>query len=53
MTSFRDKVVNNTNFNTLKTIVYNLDKIPDATTLIHINQYSTGKENLEKKNSRC
>ena len=24
-------------------------KIPDATTLIHINQYSTDKQNLEKK----
>ena len=24
-------------------------KIPDATTLIHINQYNTDKENLEKK----
>ena len=24
-------------------------KIPDATTLIHINQYNTDKQNLEKK----
>ena len=24
-------------------------KIPDATTLIHINQYNTDKENLDKK----
>ena len=25
-------------------------KIPDATALIHINQYNTDKQNLEKKN---
>ena len=25
-------------------------KIPDATTLIHINQYNTDKQNLEHKN---
>ena len=24
-------------------------KIPDATTIIHINQYNTDKQNLEKK----
>ena len=41
----------NTEFNTLKAKVNNLDKkIPDATTLIHINQYNTDKQNLEKKN---
>ena len=41
-------------FNTLKTTVNNLDKkVPDETTLIHINQYNTGKQNLEKKNWRC
>ena len=42
-------VVKNTKFNTLKTKVNNLDKkIPDATTLIHINQYNTEKQKLEK-----
>ena len=25
-------------------------KIPDATTLIHINHYNTDEQNLEKKN---
>ena len=36
--------------NTLKTKVNNLDqKIPDVTTLIHINQYNTVKQNVEKK----
>ena len=45
-----DEVVKNTKFNTLKTKVKNLEKkIPDATTLIHINQYNTDKQNLEKK----
>ena len=35
---------------TLKTKVNNLErKIPDATTLIHKNQYITYKQNLEKK----
>ena len=44
------KVVKYTKFNTLKTKVSNLEKkIPDATTLIHINQYNTNKQNLEKK----
>ena len=43
-------VVKNTKFNTLKTKVNNLaKKIPDATTLIHINQYNTDKQNLQKK----
>ena len=43
----------NTKFNTLKAKVNNLDKkIPDATTLIHINQYNTDKQNLEKKKLR-
>ena len=46
-----NEVVKNTKFNTLKTKVNNLEnKIPDATTLIHINQYKTDKQNLEKKN---
>ena len=40
----------NTEFNTLKAKVNNLDKkIPDATTPIHINQHNTDKQNLEKK----
>ena len=44
------KVVKNTKFNTLKTKVNELDKIfPDATTLIHINQYNIDKQNLEKQ----
>ena len=46
-----DEVVKNTKFNTLKTKVNNLEKKnPDAITLIHINQYNTDKQNLEKKN---
>ena len=49
-----NEVVKNTKFNSLKTKVNKLDKkIPDATTLIHINQYNTDKHNLEKKNWRC
>ena len=45
-----DEVVKNIKFNTLKTKLDNIDKkIPDATTLIHISQYGTGKQNLEKK----
>ena len=45
-----DDVVKNTKFNTLKTNVNSLQKkIPGATTLIHINQYNTDKQNLEKK----
>ena len=40
-----NEVGKNTKFNTLKTKVNNLDKkIPDATTLIHINQYNTYKK---------
>ena len=43
-------VVKNTKFNTLKTKLNSLEKkIPDATVLIHINQYNTNKKNLEKK----
>ena len=39
-----------TKFNTLKTKVSSLEKkTPDATTLIHINQYSTDKQILKKK----
>ena len=45
-----NEVVKNTKLNTLKTKVNNLEKkISDATTLIHTNQYNTGKQNLEKK----
>ena len=44
----------NTKFNTLKTKVNSSEKkIPNATTLIHINQYNTDKQNLEKKKWRC
>ena len=46
-----NEVAKITKFNTLKTKVNNIEKkIPDATTLIHINQYNTDKQNLEKKN---
>ena len=56
-----NEVVNKTKLNTLKRKVNNLHKkIPDATSLIHINQYNTDKQNLEKdigdfdkKNTRC
>ena len=45
-----NELVKNTKFNTLKTKVNSLEKkIPDASTLIHINQYNTNKQNLEKK----
>ena len=44
------EVVKNTKCNTLKTKVNSLEKkIPDATTLMHINQYITDKQILEKK----
>ena len=44
-----NEVVKNKQFNTLQTNVNNLDnKIVDATTLIHINQYNTDKQKLEK-----
>ena len=43
------QVVENKNFNTLKTKVNKLyKKIPDATILIHINQYTIDIQNLEK-----
>ena len=46
-----NEVVKNAKFNTLKTKVNSLEnEIPDATTLIHINQYKTDKQSLEKKN---
>ena len=45
------KVVKNTKFNTPNTKINSLEKkIPDATTLIYINQYNTDKQNLKKKN---
>ena len=45
-----NEVVKNAKFNILKAEVNNLDKnIPDATTLIYINQRNTIKQNLEKK----
>ena len=44
------EIVKNTKFNTLKTKVNNSEKkIPDATTLIHINQCNTDKQNVEEK----
>ena len=44
------QVVQNTKVNTIKTKVNDLDKkILYATSLIHINQYNTDKQNLEKK----
>ena len=46
----RKEVVKNIEFNTLNTTVNNSEKKNrDATALIHINQYNTGKQNLEKK----
>ena len=45
-----NEVVKNTKFNTLKAKVNNFEKkIPDATTLININQYNTDKQKLEKQ----
>ena len=45
-----NEVAKNTKFNTLKAEVNNLEKkTPDGTTLIHINQYNTDKQNLEEK----
>ena len=45
-----NQFVKNTKFNTLKAKVNNFEKkIPDAATLVHINQYNTDKQNLEKK----
>ena len=46
-----NEVVRNRNFITLKTKVNKLyKKIPDATTLIHVNQYNTDRQNVEIKN---
>ena len=44
------EVVKNKKFNTSNAKVNNLEKkIPDATNLIHINQYNTDEQNFEKK----
>ena len=44
------EVVENTKFKKLNTKINSLEKkIPDATTLIHINQSNTDEENLEKR----
>ena len=41
---FNNEVVKNTKFNTIKIEVNSLEKkIPDATRLIHINEYNTDK----------
>ena len=46
----KNEVVKNTKFITLTTKVNKSDKkIPDAKALIHINQYNTDTENLDKK----
>ena len=45
-----NEVIKNPKFNTLKTKVNNLEnKILNATTLTHINQYKIDKQNLKKK----
>ena len=43
------EVVKNTEFNTVKTKVNHLKINRVVTTFIHINQYNTDKQNLEKK----
>ena len=49
-----NETVKNIKFNILNTKVNSLEKnIPNATILIHINQYNTDKRKLDKKNSRC
>ena len=46
-----NEVFRNRNFITLKTKAIKLyKKIPDATTLIHVNQYNTDGQNVEIKN---
>ena len=48
-----NEVVKKHKINTLKAKVNNLEKkIPDATTLIHINQYKTEKKKLREENWR-
>ena len=45
-----NEVAKNTKFNTLKIKVNDLENnIPDATTLMYINQYGRDEHNLEKK----
>ena len=45
-----NEIIKDTKFSILKIKVNNLEKrIPNATTLIHINQDNTDKQNLEKK----
>ena len=45
-----NEVVQNAKFNTLKRKIKSLEKkVPDATTLIHINQYNKDKQKLDKK----
>ena len=45
-----NEVVKNAKFNTLKKKIKSLEKkVPDATTLIHINQYNKDKQMLDKK----
>ena len=46
----KNKVIKKTVYDKIKTNVNNLKrKIPDTTTLNHINQYNTDKQNLEKE----
>ena len=46
----KNKVIKKTVYDKIKTNVNNLkQKIPDTTTLNHINQYNTDKQNLEKE----
>ena len=42
-------VIKNTKSNTLKMKINKIDKTISNTTLIHINQYNTDKQNLERK----
>ena len=45
-----NQVVKNTKFSILKTKINSFGKkVPDTTTLIHINQYNIDKQNLEKQ----
>ena len=49
-----NEVVKNAKFNTLKKKINSLEKkVPDATTLIHINQYNKNKQKVDKKNCKC
>ena len=49
-----NEAVKNTKLNTLKIKLNSLEKeIPDATTLIYLNQYKSDKQNLGKKITRC